>query len=154
MLRLRDYRRGDEAPLAALYREAVLRIGSAAYDPPQLQAWAAWAGGDNFRNQLRLGVTLVAICDERVAAFGQLHPADHVALLFTAPEFARRGCATRLYAALEARASAVGTLRLHTEASRISRHFFLKMGFFVVEAESVERSGVHIERFRMEKQIV
>lgn len=98
-------------------------------------------------------MTLVALCDSRIAAFGQLHPADHIALLFTAPAFARRGCATRLYAALEARASAAGTLRVHTEASRIARHFFLKMGFRVIEAETVARNGVPLERFRMEKQI-
>jgi putative acetyltransferase len=153
MLQLREYRCGDEAALAALYRDAVHNICCDAYDARQVQAWAAYADEERFRHQLRLGLTLMAVCGARIAAFAQLHPADHVALLYTAAAFARHGYATRLYAALEARASAAGTQRLLTEASRIARHFFLKMGFRVIEPQVVERHGVAFERFRMEKQI-
>jgi len=153
MLELREYRCGDEAALAAVYRDAVRRIGCDAYDARQVQAWTAYADEQRFADQLCLGLTLLAVCGVRIAGFAQLHPADHVALLYTAAAFARRGCATRLYAALEARASAAGTQRVHTEASRIARHFFLKMGFRVIETEAVEHHGVAFERYRMEKHI-
>ncbi len=40
---------------------------------------------------------------------------------------------------------------IHTEASRISRPFFEKQGYTLVEIERVDRFGVEFERFRMRK---
>ncbi len=150
---LREYQHGDEEALARIYRDAVRNTGRLAYDPPQIEAWAAFADGQPFGEQLRQGLTLVALDGDRAAAFGQLHPQDHVALLYTASDHARQGFATRVYAALEAHAAAGGATSLHVDASRIARHFFLKMGFHVLEAQRITRQGTVFERFSMEKRL-
>ena len=48
---------------------------------------------------------------------------------------------------------AKGVTEIHTEASRISRPFFEKHGYFLVEIEHVIRFDVEFERFRMTKKI-
>ena len=151
---LREYLASDAEALAAIYRDAVIGIGSSAYDVQQIAVWSSYPEDiEQFRKLLSLGLTLVAVEDSRLVAFGQLNPSDHIAFLYTASDFARHGYATEIYKRLEAYAVEQGSKHLHTEASRISKHFFVKMGFRVVETELAERQGVQLERFKMEKVI-
>lgn len=152
---IRPYRPGDAEALAHVYRDAVTGTGATAYDPPQIQVWAAYPEDmDEFRRLLGEGLTLVAVQGPEPVAFGQLSPPGHIALLYTATHLGRQGLATAIYRQLEAAAVESGTQRLTVDASRIARHFFLKMGFRVVETEFAERNGVRFERFRMEKMLV
>jgi len=149
---LREYQPSDAETLAAIYRDAVIGIGSGAYDTKQVEVWSSYPEDiEEFRRLLSEGLTIVALHDRQLVAFGQLNPPDHIAFLYTASHFARLGYATEIYKRLEAKAIEQAVQRLHTEASRISKHFFLKMGFCVVETEIVERKGVQFERFKMEK---
>lgn len=151
---LREYQLQDAETLAAIYRDAVIGIGSSAYDAKQIEVWSSYPEDiEEFRQLLSKGLTIVAQHDRQLVAFGQLNPLDHIAFLYTASHFSRFGYATKIYQRLEAQAIKQGLKHLHTEASRISKHFFLKMGFYIIEAEIVERKGVKIERFKMKKNI-
>lgn len=151
---IRPYQSSDAPALADLYQDAVWEIGAQVYDAAQVEVWAAavqdlaW-----FQRSLEQGLTLVAIAEAQIAAFGQLHPLDHVAFLYTASRFARQGYATEICRRLEIHAQHHNVEKIRTEASRISKFFFLKKGYEVVETEWVERQGVLLERFKMEKQI-
>jgi putative acetyltransferase len=109
---------------------------------------------DEFRERLSHGLTMVAEEEGRPIAFGQFEPVDHLALLYTAGGYARRGIASRLYDVLEEQARAQGVAGIHTEASRISRPFFLKRGYVVSEVERSLYRGVEFERFKMRKELV
>ena len=151
-MELRRYQTSDVAALVAIYRDAVLGTGATAYSPQQVAAWATFpADLAAFGHQLAQGITLVALDEGQPVAFGQLHPVDHVAFLYTASRQGRRGYATAIYQQLEAAARQAGAPVLSTDASRLSKPFFLKMGFEVVGREEVERQGVLLERFGMHK---
>jgi putative acetyltransferase len=153
-MQIRAYRKSDTQTLADLYRDSVRGIGPQAYTPEEVTAWALYPEDlDEFCVRLSRGLTLIAELDGRVAAFGQLDPADHIAFLYTATSFQRRGLATAIYAQLEARAIAQAVDVVHTEASRISRSLFEKLAFRVIEIEHVVRYGITFERFRMQKGI-
>ncbi len=153
-MRIRDFTPADTEALAALYRDAVREIGPQAYTPAQVDAWALYPEDlTEFSARLSRGTTLVAESEQRAVAFGQLDPADHIAFLYTASAFGRRGLATEIYGRLEARAVAQGARFLDTEASRISRGLFAKLGFALREVERVTRYGVEFERFRMRKKL-
>lgn len=152
---IRPYQPSDTAALAAVYRDAVVGTGAQAYDAQQIRVWSAFpASLEEFQQQLSRGFTLVGVSGGRRVAFGQLDPLDHLALLYTASDVGRCGWATKIYHCLEAQAQAEGIPCLHTEASRIAKHFFLKMGFEVLEPEWVTRNGVGFERFKMVKAMV
>ena len=152
VMMLRAFLPSDAEPLAWVYRDAVRGLGVQAYTPAQVEAWALYPDDlAEFGGRLARGVTLVAEVAGRVVAFGQLEPDDHLAFLYCAAAHARRGVATAIYAALEAQAVSRGVAAIHTEASRISRPFFEKQGYTLVEIERVDRFGVEFERFRMRK---
>ncbi len=151
---IRDYQPTDRAALAEVFRDAIRQTAAGCYSAEQLAVWSSFADdSEQFQHRLSLGITRVAIVQQQIAAFGQLHPSNHLDLLYAHSSFARQGCATLIYQQLEAEAIAQGAETLQTEASHIAKHFFLKMGFEVLELETVEREGLQFERFRMQKML-
>ncbi|ALP62678.1 GNAT family N-acetyltransferase [Paraburkholderia caribensis] len=148
----RLFRPADAAPLAALFHDAVL--AAAGYDPAAREAWASAAGEvAAFGARLARGVTLVALRGSAHAGFGQLHPADHIEMLYVAPAFARQRLAAALLARLEARARAANVLTVTADVSISARQAFERAGFAVNAQESVTRNGVSLRRFRMMKPL-
>ncbi|AOY84429.1 GNAT family N-acetyltransferase [Moorena producens JHB] len=151
---IRNYQVSDAKAVIDVYKNAIMEIASEAYDRKQVEIWSSYPKDiDQFTKRLRMGITLVAVDGNNIAAFGQLHPANHIDLLFTAKDYYRQGYATAIYQQLEDEALRQGVNCLYTEASRISKYFFLKQGFTIIEPETVLLRGVGFERFRMEKVI-
>jgi len=151
---IRRYRPEDAEAISDLYRNSVTEIGIERYSQAEVEAWASYADEiEELRHRLAEGLTLIAECRGRMAAFGQLKPANRVEFLYTLKDFSRMGIATLLYGRLEEAAVASGSRVLHTDASRISRPLFEKMGFFLVEAVVEERKGVKLECFVMRKEL-
>lgn len=149
---IRPYVESDYAAVADVYRDAVESLARVAYTEEQVRMWASFPSSSNdFRQRLNRGDVLVAEEVGIVVAFGQLEPEDHVAFLYCRGAYARRGLASAIYARLETCARAKGVVNLWTEASRISRAFFVQQGFNVTEIEQVVRLGVQFERFKMVK---
>ena len=150
---IRSFITRDAEVLAEVYRDAVRVIGPQAYTPEQVAAWARYPDDlEEFRSRMSRGLTLVAEERDRVVAFGQIEPDDRLAFLYCRGCVSRKGIGSQLYRALEAHAFAKGVSGIHTEASRISRPFFEKHGYAVLEIEHVVRYGVEFERFRMSKK--
>lgn len=154
-MRLRSFRSDDTEALAELFRDSVRELGRTAYSPSQREAWGKFADDLNaFRSRLERGVTLVSLEGEALAAFGQLDPVDCIELLYCGARFARRGHATAIYLQLEKIAREQGVTRLSTIASHLSRPFFEKQGFHLVETERSVFNGAEFERDKMEKPLV
>lgn len=151
---IRRYRPEDAEAISDLYRKSVTEIGIERYSRAEVEAWASYADEvEELRHRLAEGLTLIAECGGRMAAFGQLKPANRIEFLYTLREFSKMGIATLIYRRLEEAAIASGSGVLHTDASRISRPLFEKMGFTLVEAVVEERKDVKIECFFMKKEL-
>lgn len=154
-IRVRPFTADDAAAVAALYRDSVCGLGAQAYSPAHLAAWVKYADDvAEFRTRVQRGVSLVSLESGELAAIGQLHPVDCIALLYCATRFARRGHATALYGRLEDVARQQGVARLVTTASKLSRPLFEKQGFRLFETERSVFNGAEFERYKMEKQLV
>ena len=73
--------------------------------------------------------------------------------LYVHKEHQRQGVATALAQALEGQAAAQGQVRMTTHASITARPFFEKRGYRVVKEQQVERKGVLLTNFVMEKTL-
>lgn len=147
---LRPYRPGDCPALAALFYETVHTVNAAHYTPAQLDAWAPACGPDlaAWDKSFRAHRTLVAELDGRLAGFGDLDPAaGYLDRLYVHKDLQGRGVATALCNALE-EASAGPVV---THASVTARPFFARRGYRVLRAQQVERRGVTLANYVMEK---
>ena len=153
-MQTRSYRPDDLPRLVRLFRETVRLVGAGHYTPEELAAWAP-EDLDLGRWEARLARNTVLIAEDggEILGFAELSAEGVVDMLYVHKDHQGRGLASLLLAELEARARDAGFDRLTTEASRIARPFFQSRGYAVLTAQKVERQGLLIENFRMEKHL-
>ena len=146
---IRPYASGDCEAMAQLFYETVHTVNARDYAPEQLDAWAtgevdlrAWDGS------FRAHHTLVAEAEGQIVGFADMDKAGYLDRLYVHRDFQGQGIATALCEALE---RACPSLRYTTHASITALPFFTARGYRVVREQLVERRGVWLTNFVMEK---
>jgi putative acetyltransferase len=153
-MRIRDYRAEDAAGLARLFYETVHAVNLADYTPVEVAAWAPTIPDTApWHRRLAQGRTLVAEDGTGLLGFCLLEPEGCVDMLYVRQDAVRRGVGSALLERSEALARGLGLTRLLTEASRTARPFFARHGYRVTGEQSVERFGVTLTYFEMEKEL-
>ena len=150
-LTLRKIGAAEDGALRALFYETVHIVCAADYSAEELDAWAprdydrtAWG------RTLRARCTLAAETEGVLAGFGNIGPDGYLDLLYVGWAFQGRGVGTALCDALE---GLYDVPRVTVCASRTARPFFAWRGYCLVRAQQVERRGVTLENFLMEKEL-
>ncbi|MEZ5537052.1 MAG: GNAT family N-acetyltransferase [Thiolinea sp.] len=119
---------------------------------------AAWAPAPvdygYWSERLSVKKPFVAIIDHRVAGFIELEADGYIDCTYTHPDFQGRGVVSGLYAYLLAEAQRRGLQRLYVEASLVAKPFFEHRGFSVISKNEVQRHGVSLVNFLMERYLV
>lgn len=148
-MEIRVYRPADCRQMARLFHDTVHTVNAADYTLRQLDAWAdgrpdlaAWD------RSFRAHYTLVAEEAGVLIGFGDITSQGYLDRLYVHHLHQRRGVATALCDRLEQAAEGVIT----THASITALPFFEKRGYRVVKEQQVERRGVLLTNFVMEKR--
>lgn len=142
----------DFAGIGVVFHEAVHGIAQADYTLEQLHAWApTLLGAEHWRQRTAALEVRVGLVDGRLAGFIGFSVAGYIDLLFTRPEFARRGVARALLLDAERWLWEVGIRRTTTHASLAARPFFEAMGYTCLQSRTVECRGVALRNFEMAK---
>ena len=153
MYRLRRYRLNDIDAIAALFHDTVHLVCAKDYTPEQLNAWADGSVDKAAWNaSLQAHHTLVAESGGMVVGFGDID-GDYLDRLYVHKDWQSRGVATAIVAALEQHARGNGHERIVTHSSVTAKAFFERRGYAVVKEQQVERKGVLLTNFVMEKTL-
>jgi putative acetyltransferase len=151
-MNIQTYSPERAAEIADLYHAAVHAIADAVYTPEQKEAWAPTPPDyGRWAKRLNSKRPFLALIDKRIAGFIELEDDGHIDCLYTHPNYQGRGVASALYDYLLDEASNRRISRLFVEASHVAKPFFAKRGFAVVRENLVERQGVALSNFSMEK---
>lgn len=151
---IRKYRIQDLSPVVRLFTDSVHELTAGAYDETQRFAWASRTPNlDTWRERLESLETLVAEEGQDLAGFISYDDDGTIDLVFTAPNYARRGIASTLYHEAEKQLIAKGAKELRTEASVVARPFFERHGFEVVDEQRVTVRGAQFLRYSMRKDL-
>ena len=143
-MKLRAYQSGDLPAILNLFRDTVHTVCARDYTRPQLDAWApAEPDAAAWDASLRAHRTLVAEENGSILGFADLAEDGYLDRLYVHRDWQGRGVASALCAALP------GARRTH--ASITARPFFERRGWRVVKEQRVERRGVALTNFVMEK---
>lgn len=146
---VREYRSTDASVLAKLFYETIHTVNARDYTSAQLDAWAPHPPVPApFDRALCAGRTVVAVEGDQPVGFASMDEGGYLDYLYVSKDCQGRGIATALCDALEAACPAPS---FSTKASITARPFFERRGYRVVEHERVERNGVLLDRFAMEK---
>ena len=153
MIWLDPYQPGEAAALAELFYRTVHAVCTGDYTPAQLDAWAdgkvdvaAWD-----KSFLRHD-TLVARMNGEIVGFADLD-GGYLDRLYVHKDHQRQGVATALVLALEGLAVSRGERYMTTHGSITARPFFEKLGYRVIREQQVERKGLLLTNFVMEKAL-
>lgn len=147
---LREYASRDCPQLAALFFETVHTVNAGDYTPAQLDAWAPGAVDEDAWDRSFLAHrTLVAENQGQILGFADMDPSGYLDRLYVHKDHQREGIAALLCDALERDCSAP---KFTTHASITARPFFEKRGYQVVRPQVVERHGVLLLNYVMEKE--
>lgn len=148
---LRPCTQADLPAVLDLFRTSVHTLCRGDYTPAQCSAWApADLDEAPWARRLRCQTFLVAEEDGALMGFASLE-GNHLDLLYVHPRCARRGVGSVLCDFLERRCAGE-TVTVH--ASRTARSFFEHRGYRLVRPQTVERRGVTLENFVMEKELI
>lgn len=140
--------------IAELFYQAVHAITPSVYSAEQKAAWASspidYAGWSSRLNKTK---PFIAIIDNHVAGFIELSAEGYIDCTYTHPNHQGQGVASALYEHLLAQAKISGIKRLSVDASLIAKPFFERRGFSIIKKNEVQRNGVCLVNFSMEKHL-
>ena len=150
---LRRYRTSDCGSMAELFYETVHSVNAADYTKEQLDAWVtgnvdltAW--DKSFLEHFTIVAEETGDDGKRIVGFGDIDSTGYLDRLYVRKDRQRRGIASAICGELENVADAA---KITTHASITARPFFLKRGYRVVREQQVERGGILLTNYVMEK---
>ncbi|HIY63428.1 MAG TPA: GNAT family N-acetyltransferase [Candidatus Mediterraneibacter stercoripullorum] len=159
-MEIRPYKTEDIQEIAELFYQTVHTVNAADYTNKQLDAWtdgnidlAAWD------RSFQAHMTLVAVitqseaedkkdASEQIAGFADMNSTGYMDRLYVHKDFQHCGIASALCDRLE---EAVDADQITTHASITAKPFFEKRGYRVIREQQVERKGILLTNYVMEK---
>jgi len=146
---IRNYRPSDCGELAKLFYDTVHTVNANDYTKEQLDAWAdGQIDLEQWNRSFLAHDSVVVVCGPVLAGFGDMTASGYLDRLYVHRDYQRRGVAAAICDRLER--AVRGTIVTH--ASITARPFFEKRGYRVTEKRQVERRGVLLTNFVMEKR--
>lgn len=150
-MEIREYRPSDCKEMADLFYQTVHSVNIQDYTREQIDAWASSnLDLDAWNRSFLEHETFVAIEDSMIVGFGDMDETGYLDRLFIHKDYQRKGIAEALCDQLESRNSSEC---FKTHASITAKPFFEKRGYAVVKEQSVERRGIFLKNYVMEKNI-
>ncbi|MDE7256967.1 MAG: GNAT family N-acetyltransferase [Clostridia bacterium] len=145
---IRQYKNEDCDIVSKLFYETVQSVNTKDYTSEQLSVWANNADSLKIRrNYLLEQYTLIAEINGEIVGFGSIDKLGYLDLLFVHKDYQKQGIATALCNELEKGFSVINTF-----ASITAKPFFENRGYSVVKAQEIERFGVKLKNFEMQKK--
>ena len=152
MILLRPYAPEDLPEILGLFRASVHGLCGKDYTPEQLDAWApASLDAEAWGRSLASHFALTAWEEDCLLGFADLEEPDYFDRLYVSPQAKGRGVGRLLAQAVESRSRDLGAEVLTVHASETARGFFLHRGYTLCHRQEVERRGVLLHNYQMQK---
>lgn len=148
-MEIRRYEQSDSKEIAELFYNTVHTVNAKDYTKEQLDVWATGKVDlEKWNQSFQEHFTVVAVDHNMIVGFGDIDKTGYLDRLFVHADYQRKGVAAMICDKLEQMVQG----NIITHASITAKPFFEKRGFVVVKQQKVEREGVFITNFVMEKK--
>ena len=147
-MELRRYQSSDCKEVTELFFNTVHIINAKDYTKEQLDVWATGQVDlEKWDQSLQEHYSVVAVENDVIVGFGDIDSTGYLDRLFVHADYQGRGIATAICNQLEQ--AVPGSITTH--ASITAKPFFEKRGYRVIKEQEVERQGIFLTNFVMEK---
>lgn len=148
-MEIRRYEQSDCKEIAELFYNTVHTVNAKDYTKEQLDVWATGKVDlEKWNQSFQEHFTVVAVDHNMIVGFGDIDKTGYLDRLFVHTDHQRKGVAAMICDQLEQMVQG----NIITHASITAKPFFEKRGFVVVKQQKVEREGVFLTNFVMEKK--
>lgn len=148
-MKIRRYQQSDCKELTELFYNTVHTVNAKDYTKEQLNVWATGKVDlEKWNQSLQEHYSVVAIDDKIIVGFGDIDKTGYLDRLFVHSDYQGKGVATAICNQLEQ--AVQGSIITH--ASITARPFFEKRGYKTIKEQQVERQGIFLTNFIMEKK--
>lgn len=148
---LRKYTESDCKQLSELFFQTVHKINKKDYSKEQLNVWATGKVDiEEWNKSFLEHYTIVAVENNEIIGFGDIDYSGYLDRLYVHCNYQRRGIATAICNQLE---KSIDTKVITTQASITAKPFFEKRGYRVIKEQQVERNGILLINYIMEKKL-
>ncbi|WP_028041938.1 GNAT family N-acetyltransferase [Candidatus Stoquefichus massiliensis] len=153
-MKTRLYMPTDLEEVLTLFYDNVHTVCVHDYTQEQLDAWAP-KNPDIYRWEASLNKNHTLVVEEngKIIGFGNVGETGYLDRLYVHADYLHQGIASMIVNQLEKYAKTKGIVFMNTAASVTSRAFFEAKGYTVLQEQSVERRGVRLRRYLMEKKL-
>lgn len=145
---IRKYQLSDCKELTELFYNTVHTVNVKDYTKEQLDVWATGQVDlEKWNQSFQEHYSIIAVEDEVIVGFGDIDKTGYLDRLFVHADYQKKGIATAICNRLEQ--AVQGDITTH--ASITAKPFFEKRGYKVVKEQQVERQGIFLTNFCMEK---
>lgn len=148
---IREYQRSDCKELAELFYNTVHTVNAKDYTKEQLDAWATGELDlESWNRSLKEHNSVVAVEHGVIIGFGDIDQTGYLDHLYVHADYQGKGVASSICCQLEK----VVRGKITTYASITAKSFFEKRGYRAVKEQQVERRGVLLTNYVMEKDMI
>lgn len=145
---VRKYKSTDCNALIELFYNTVHMINANDYTKEQLNVWAADnIDSEKWNQSLLEHNSLVAVKNDVIIGFGDIDETGYLDRLYVHKDYQRKGVASAICDKLEQTVQG----KIITHASITAKPFFEKRGYSIIKEQQVERKGIILINFVMEK---
>jgi putative acetyltransferase len=153
-LQLRLATHEDCDAIRHLFRTTIQKVNVRDYDAAQIAVWSSGAEHtQRWLDRIARQHFLLAEQAGELVGFASLEPGGDFDVLYVHHAMQGQGVARQLADAIEAEARRQGCATITSDVSITARPFFERRGYAVLAAQTVERLGVQLTNFKMEKQL-
>ena len=146
---IRKYEPSDLMELTKLFYNTVHTVNAKDYSKEQLNVWATGKVDlEKWGQSLLEHYSLVAVENDIIIGFGDIDQTGYLDRLYVHKDYQGKGVATAICNELE---QTIQEGIVSTHASITARPFFEKRGYKVVKEQQVQRQGVFLTNYVMEK---
>ena len=148
-MQIRKYQSSDCREMTELFYETVHTVNLRDYSAEQADAWAPGnPDTDQWDRSFLEHYSIVAVEDGRIVGFGDIDESGYLDRLYVHKDYQRQGIGAALCDRLENHVS--GKIEVH--ASITAKPFFENRGYRTVKKQQVERKGIFLTNYVMEKR--
>ena len=152
---VRSYDEQDTEELAKIYYHTIHNINCRDYTKEQLDVWAPETSlqPQGWLKKFQRTNPFVATANEQIVGFAEFEPNGHIDCFYCHYEWVGKGVGSALLNAINEKALEFGVDKIFAEVSITAKPFFEKNEFKVIRKQEVEREGLKLVNFQMEKRI-
>lgn len=146
---IRKYESTDCKEMAELFFNTVHSVNVKDYTKQQLDAWASGQVDlEKWDHSFQEHFSIVAVENDIIVGFGDIDKTGYLDRLYVHKNYQGKGIATAICDQLESKIKE----NIITHASITAKPFFEKRGYKVVKEQQVERNGIFLKNYIMEKE--